>query len=173
MIATAEMGNKNLDVTYYDLDGKEIKDFDAVKGTKVSKAVISSDDVVTGPIEITTKNQPAYANAKLVEDDFYFDKKTQSFSIYTVLGSDYHTILVNLAGGNVSAEQLVEQIKAQAQGSIFQNVSDVYNTSVGHVFTGNLTAETANDLFIIVTSGDGKTTTQYAVQVMPEEAGNN
>ena len=173
MIATAEMGNKNLDVTYYDLDGKEIKDFDAVKGTKVSKAVISYDDVVTGPIEITTKNQPAYANAKLVEDDFYFDKKTQSFSIYTVLGSDYHTILVNLAGGNVSAEQLVEQIKAQAQGSIFQNVSDVYNTSVGHVFTGNLTAETANDLFIIVTSGDGKTTTQYAVQVMPEEAGNN
>ncbi len=34
-------------------------DFDAVKGTKVSKAVISYNDVVTGPIAITTKNQPA------------------------------------------------------------------------------------------------------------------
>ena len=49
----------------------------------------------------------------------------------------------------------------------------MYNTRIGDVFEGNLTAETANDLFIIVTSGDGKTTTQYAVQVMPEEAGNN
>ena len=61
---------------------------------------------------------------------------------------------------------LVEQIKAQAQGSIFQNVSDVYNTSVGHVFTGNLTTETVADLFIDVTSGDGKTTTQYALQIL-------
>ena len=144
-----------------------------MKGTKVSKAVISSDDVVTGPIAITTKNQPAYANAKLVEDDFHFDKESQTFSVYTAPGSDYHTIIVELAGGNVSAEQLVKEIKAQAQGSIFQNVSDVYNTRIGDVFEGNLTTETANDLFIIVTSGDGKTTTQYAVQVMPEEAGNN
>ena len=177
MIDTAKMSAgqnvKNLDVTYYDLDGKEVKDFDAVKGTKVSKAVISYNDVVTGPIEITTKNQPAYANAKLVEDDFHFDKESQTFSVYTAPGSDYHTIIVELAGGNVSAEQLVKEIKAQAQGSIFQNVSDVYNTRIGDVFEGNLTAETANDLFIIVTSGDGKTTTQYAVQVMPEEAGNN
>ena len=177
MIDTAKMSAgqnvKNLDVTYYGLDGKEIKDFDAVKGTKVSKAVISSDDVVTGPIEITTKNQPAYANAKLVEDDFHFDKESQTFRVYTAPGSDYHTIIVELAGGNVSAEQLVKEIKAQAQGSIFQNVSDVYNTRIGDVFEGNLTTETANDLFIIVTSGDGKTTTQYAVQVMPEEAGNN
>ena len=170
MIDTAKMsdyeGVENLDITYYDLDGKEIKDFDAVKGTKVSKAVISSDDVVTGPIAITTKNQPAYANAKLVEDDFHFDKESQTFSVYTAPGSDYHTIIVELAGGNVSAEQLVKEIKAQAQGSIFQNVSDVYNTRIGDVFEGNLTAETANDLFIIVTSGDGKTTTQYAVQIM-------
>ena len=177
MIDTAKMsddeGVENLYITYYDLDGKEIKDFDAVKGTKVSKAVISCNDVVTGPIEITTKNQPAYANAKLVEDDFHFDKESQTFSVYTAPGSDYHTIIVELAGGNVSAEQLVKEIKAQAQGSIFQNVSDVYNTRIGDVFEGNLTAETANDLFIIVTSGDGKTTTQYAVQVMPEEAGNN
>ena len=177
MIDTAKMSAgqnvKNLDVTYYDLDGKEVKNFDAVKGTKVSKAVISYNDVVTGPIEITTKNQPAYANAKLVEDDFHFDKESQTFRVYTAPGSDYHTIIVELAGGNVSAEQLVKEIKAQAQGSIFQNVSDVYNTRIGDVFEGNLTAETANDLFIIVTSGDGKTTTQYAVQVMPEEAGNN
>jgi len=177
MIDTAKMsddeGVENLDITYYDLDGKEIKDFDAVKGTKVSKAVISCNDVVTGPIEITTKNQAAYANAKLVEDDFHFDKESQTFSVYTAPGSDYHTIIVELAGGNVSAEQLVKEIKAQAQGSIFQNVSDVYNTRIGDVFEGNLTTETANDLFIIVTSGDGKTTTQYAVQVMPEEAGNN
>ena len=173
MIKTAEMGNKNLDITYYDLDGKKIENFDEIKGTKVSKAVISSDDVVTGPIEITTKNQPAYANAKLVEADFHFDKESQTFSVYTVPGSDYHTIIVELAGGNVRAEQLVKEIKAQAQGSIFQNVSDVYNTRIGDVFEGNLTTETANDLFIIVTSGDGKTTTQYAVQVMPEEAGNN
>ena len=177
MIDTAKMSAgqnvKNLDVTYYDLDGKKIENFDEIKGTKVSKAVISSGDVVTGPIEITTKNQPAYANAKLVEDDFHFDKESQTFSVYTAPGSDYHTIIVELAGGNVSAEQLVKEIKAQAQGSIFQNVSDVYNTRIGDVFEGNLTAETANDLFIIVTSGDGKTPTQYAVQVMPEEAGNN
>ena len=177
MIDTAKMSAgqnvKNLDVTYYDLDGKKIENFDEIKGTKVSKAVISYNDVVTGPIEITTKNQPAYANAKLVEDDFHFDKESQTFSVYTAPGSDYHTIIVKLAGGNVSAEQLVKEIKAQAQGSIFQNVSDVYNTRIGDVFEGNLTAETANDLFIIVTSGDGKTTTQYAVQVMPEEAGNN
>ena len=177
MIDTAKMSAgqnvKNLDVTYYDLDGKKIENFDEIKGTKVSKAVISYTDVVTGPIEITTKNQPAYANAKLVEDDFHFDKESQTFSVYTASGSDYHTIIVELAGGNVSAEQLVKEIKAQAQGSIFQNVSDVYNTRIGDVFEGNLTAETANDLFIIVTSGDGKTTTQYAVQVMPEEAGNN
>ena len=177
MIDTAKMSAgqnvKNLDVTYYDLDGKKIENFDEIKGTKVSKAVISYTDVVTGPIEITTKNQPAYANAKLVEDDFHFDKESQTFSVYTAPGSDYHTIIVKLAGGNVSAEQLVKEIKAQAQGSIFQNVSDVYNTRIGDVFEGNLTAETANDLFIIVTSGDGKTTTQYAVQVMPEEAGNN
>ena len=120
----------------------------------------------SGVIEITTKNQPAYANAKLVEDDFHFDKESQTFSVYTNPGSDYHTIIVELAGGNVSAEQLVKEIKAQAQGSIFQNVSDVYNTRIGDVFEGNLTAETVNDLFIIVTSGDGKTTTQYAVQIM-------
>ena len=46
----------------------------------------------------------------------------------------------------------------------------MYNTRIGDVFEGNLTAETVNDLFIIVTSGDGKTTTQYAEMCIRDSA---
>ena len=154
MIATAEMGNKNLDVTYYDLDGKEIKDFDAVKGTKVSKAVISSDKVVTGPIEITTKNQAAYINAALKDGKYNFEAAKQSITV--VEGS----ITVNTNAQTVNVTNLKALLKAAALGTNYQTI-EVYNTNDVELASG----EVANDMYVKVTAWDGKTTATYQITV--------
>ena len=154
MIATAEMGNKNLDVTYYDLDGKKIENFDEIKGTKVSKAVISSDKVVTGPIEITTKNQAAYINAALKEGDYNFEAAKQSITVAE--GS----ITVNTNAQTVNVTNLKALLKAAALGTNYQTI-EVYNTNDVELASG----EVANDMYVKVTAWDGKTTATYQITV--------
>ena len=154
MIKTAEMGNKNLDVTYYDLDGKKIENFDEIKGTKVSKAVISSDKVVTGPIEITTKNQAAYINAALKEGDYNFEAAKQS--IIVAEGS----ITVNTNAQTVNVTNLKALLKAAALGTNYQTI-EVYNTNDVELASG----EVANDMYVKVTAWDGKTTATYQITV--------
>ena len=154
MIKTAEMGNKNLDVTYYDLDGKKIENFDEIKGTKVSKAVISSDKVVTGPIEITTKNQAAYINAALKEGDYSFEAAKQSITVAE--GS----ITVNTNAQTVNVTNLKALLKAAALGTNYQTI-EVYNTNDVELASG----EVANDMYVKVTAWDGKTTATYQITV--------
>ena len=154
MIKTAEMGNKNLDVTYYDLDGKKIENFDEIKGTKVSKAVISSDKVVTGPIEITTKNQAAYINAALKEGNYNFEAAKQSITV--VEGS----ITVNTNAQTVNVTNLKALLKAAALGTNYQTI-EVYNTNDVELASG----EVANDMYVKVTAWDGKTTATYQITV--------
>ena len=158
MIDTAKMSDdedvENLDITYYDLDGKEIKDFDAVKGTKVSKAVISSDDVVTGPIEITTKNQAAYINAALKEGNYNFEAAKQSITVAE--GS----ITVNTNAQTVNVTNLKALLKAAALGTNYQTI-EVYNTNDVELASG----EVANDMYVKVTAWDGKTTATYQITV--------
>ena len=158
MIDTAKMsddeGVENLDITYYGLDGKEIKDFDAVKGTKVSKAVISSDDVVTGPIEITTKNQAAYINAALKVGNYNFEAAKQSITV--VEGS----ITVNTNAQTVNVTNLKALLKAAALGTNYQTI-EVYNTNDVELASG----EVANDMYVKVTAWDGKTTATYQITV--------
>ena len=154
MIKTAEMGNKNLDVTYYDLDGKKIENFDEIKGTKVSKAVISSDRVVTDPIEITTKNQAAYINAALKEGNYNFEAAKQSINV--VEGS----ITVNTNAQTVNVTNLKALLKAAALGTNYQTI-EVYNTNDVELASG----EVANDMYVKVTAWDGKTTATYQITV--------
>ena len=154
MIKTAEMGNKSLDVTYYDLDGKKIENFDEIKGTKVSKAVISSDKVVTGPIEITTKNQAAYINAALKEGDYNFEAAKQSITVAE--GS----ITVNTNAQTVNVTNLKALLKAAALGTNYQTI-EVYNTNDVELASG----EVANDMYVKVTAWDGKTTATYQITV--------
>ena len=158
MIDTAKMSAgqnvKNLDVTYYDLDGKKIENFDEIKGTKVSKAVISSDDVVTGPIEITTKNQAAYINAALKEGNYNFEAAKQSITVAE--GS----ITVNTNAQTVNVTNLKALLKAAALGTNYQTI-EVYNTNDVELASG----EVANDMYVKVTAWDGKTTATYQITV--------
>ena len=158
MIDTAKMSDdedvENLDITYYDLDGKEIKDFDAVKGTKVSKAVISSDKVVTGPIEITTKNQAAYINAALKDGKYSFEAAKQSITV------GEGSITVNTNAQTVNVTNLKALLKAAALGTNYQTI-EVYNTNDVELASG----EVANDMYVKVTAWDGKTTATYQITV--------
>ncbi len=158
MIDTAKMSAgqnvKNLDVTYYDLDGKKIENFDEIKGTKVSKAVISSGDVVTGPIEITTKNQAAYINAALKEGNYNFEAAKQSITVAE--GS----ITVNTNAQTVNVTNLKALLKAAALGTNYQTI-EVYNTNDVEPASG----EVANDMYVKVTAWDGKTTATYQITV--------
>ena len=158
MIDTAKMSAgqnvKNLDVTYYGLDGKKIENFDAVKGTKVSKAVISYTDVVTGPIEITTKNQAAYINAALKEGNYNFEAAKQSITVAE--GS----ITVNTNAQTVNVTNLKALLKAAALGTNYQTI-EVYNTNDVELAS----VEVANDMYVKVTAWDGKTTATYQITV--------
>lgn len=158
MIDTAKMSAdqnvKNLDVTYYDLDGKKIENFDEIKGTKVSKAVISSDKVVTGPIEITTKNQAAYINAALKVGKYSFEAAKQSITV------GEGSITVNTNAQTVNVTNLKALLKAAALGTNYQTI-EVYNTNDVELASG----EVANDMYVKVTAWDGKTTATYQITV--------
>ena len=158
MIDTAKMSAdqsvKNLDVTYYDLDGKKIENFDEIKGTKVSKAVISSDKVVTGPIEITTKNQAAYINAALKDGKYSFEAAKQSITV------GEGSITVNTNAQTVNVTNLKALLKAAALGTNYQTI-EVYNTNDVEPASG----EVANDMYVKVTAWDGKTTATYQITV--------
>ena len=164
MIDTAKMSAgqnvKNLDVTYYDLDGKKIENFDEIKGTKVSKAVISSGDVVTGPIEITTKNQAAYINAALKVGNYNFEAAKQSITVAE--GS----ITVNTNAQTVNVTNLKALLKAAALGTNYQTI-EVYNTNDVELASG----EVANDMYVKVTAWDGKTTATYQITVEANPVG--
>ena len=179
MIDTAKMGAgqyvKDLDITYYDLDGKKIENFDEIKGTKVSKAVISCTDKVYAPIAITTKNQAAYPVAKLEPVlDAKFDSGTQSFSInntFTSVPQLEYTIVVDKAPeGDVSATNLIEALKPFL-GTNFQKILGVFNTQGTDPYTGNLTPNgfvlldgyEGSDFIVRVQAWDGKTVQVYHI----------
>ena len=158
MIDTAKMGAgqyvKDLDITYYDLDGKKIENFDEIKGTKVSKAVISCTDKVYAPIAITTKNQAAHTNAALKDGNYNFEAAKQSITV--VEGS----ITVNTNAQTVNVTNLKALLKAAALGTNYQTI-EVYDTNDVELASG----EVANDMYVKVTAWDGKTTATYQITV--------
>ena len=142
------------DVTVTLKEYEKIENFDEIKGTKVSKAVISSDKVVTDPIEITTKNQAAYINAALKEGNYNFEAAKQSITVAE--GS----ITVNTNAQTVNVTNLKALLKAAALGTNYQTI-EVYNTNDVELASG----EVANDMYVKVTAWDGKTTATYQITV--------
>ena len=170
MIKTAEMGNKNLDITYYDLDGKKIENFDEIKGTEVSKAVISYDKVVTGPIEITTKNQAAYTNAALTAGSYLFENLKQSVTVSNfdkpypahapAKYPTYGWIVVDAKDQSVTVKDLVALLKSEAiMGTNYQEIVGYLSTQVDE------TSGLESDGYVLVKAWDGTTVAKYLVQV--------
>ena len=166
---TVDVTNLIDHVTYYDLDGKEVKNFDAAKGTKVSKAVISYNDVVTGPIEITTKNQAAYTNAALTDGTYYFENQKQTVAVQnfpnvypaygTVKYPTYGYITVNGEGSSVTVADLVDLLKSdEILGTNYQEIVGYTSTQVDDA------SGLENDGYVLVKAWDGTTVAKYLVQ---------
>ena len=159
-IDTAKMNDgqsiKNLDVTYYGLDGKEVTL--AAEGTKVSKAVISYTGVVTAPIEITTTKQDAASWKYLNDGEKTFASKIQSANIVSAEDGGTITVVVP-TGTDVTVDDL-KDLLATAKKCEFQSI-EIYNTSMTSHATGNL----ASDMIVKVTSWDKTGSSTYNITV--------
>ena len=159
-IDTAKMNDgqsiKNLDVTYYGLDGKEVTL--AAEGTKVSKAVISYTGVVTAPIEITTTKQAAASWKYLNDGEKTFASKIQSANIVSAEDGGTITVVVP-TGTDVTVDDL-KDLLATAKKCEFQSI-EIYNTSMTSHATGNL----ASDMIVKVTSWDKTGSSTYNITV--------
>ena len=169
MIDTAKMSAgqyvKNLDITYYDLDGKEIKDFDAVKGTKVSKAVISCTDKVYAPIAITTAKQAAADKNLLIEGPYAVAGNEQGVVIDNEKDEDgyrYINVVTDTEEQSFTVANLRNALK-QAQKCNFQKV-EFFNTDL-ETPVENEKDPVASDMIVKVTSWDGSKTALYRVLV--------
>ena len=166
MIDTAKMSAgqyvKNLDITYYDLDGKEIKDFDAVKGTKVSKAVISCTDKVYAPIVITTTKQDAADKNNLNEGTYNVPGYGQEIQVSNEVAEGYKTIFVTDAGETFTLANLRNALK-QALKCDFQKV-EFFNTDFQTPIADEET-QVKSDMLVKVTSWDGTKTAEYQIIV--------
>jgi len=159
-IDTAKMNDgqsiKNLDVTYYGLDGKEVTL--AAEGTKVSKAVISYTGVVTAPIEITTTKQAAASWKYLNDGEKTFASKIQSANI--VSAEDGGTITVVVPTGTDVTVDNLKTLLDTAKKCEFQSI-EIYNTDMKTLATGNL----ASDMVVKVTSWDKTGSSTYNITV--------
>ena len=150
---------KNLDVTYYGLDGKEVTL--AAEGTKVSKAVISYTDVVTAPIAITTTKQAAASWKYLSDGEKTFASKIQSANI--VSAEDGGTIRVVVPTGTDVTVDDLKDLLATAKKCEFQSI-EIYNTSM----TSHATGDLASDMIVKVTSWDKTGFSTYNITVVAE-----
>ena len=163
-IDTAKMNDgqsiKNLDVTYYGLDGKEVTLAD--EGTKVSKAVISYTGVVTAPIEITTTKQERANWCELKPGTYTYEALSQTIVVAGDKNSAAaeRTITVNKAGGDVSGKNLKDKLVAEALYCPFEKV-EVLNTDA----TTPVTDELGNGMFVRVTSWDGTLSIDYQIVI--------
>ena len=152
----ADQNIKNLDVTYYGLDGKEVTL--AREGTKVSKAVISYNGIVTGPIVITTTKQDAASWKYLNDGEKTFASKIQSATIVSAKDGGTITVVVP-TGTDVTVDDL-KDLLATAKKCEFQSI-EIYNTSMTSHATGNL----ASDMIVKVTSWDKTGSSTYNITV--------
>ena len=147
---------KNLDVTYYGLDGKEVTL--AAEGTKVSKAVISYNGIVTAPIVITTTKQAAASWKYLNDGEKTFASKIQSANI--VSAEDGGTITVVVPTGTDVTVDNLKTLLDTAKKCEFQSI-EIYNTDMKTLATGNL----ASDMVVKVTSWDETGSSTYNITV--------
>ena len=152
----ADQNIKNLDVTYYGLDGKEVTL--APEGTKVSKAVISYNGIVTGPIVITTTNQDAASWKYLNDGEKTFASKIQSATIVSAEDGGTITVVVP-TGTDVTVDDL-KDLLATAKKCEFQSI-EIYNTSM----TSHATGDLASDMIVKVTSWDKTGSYTYNITV--------
>ena len=152
----ADQNIKNLDVTYYGLDGKEVTL--APEGTQVSKAVISYNGIVTGPIEITTNKQAAASWKYLNDGEKTFASKIQSATI--VSAGDGGTITVVVPTGTDVTVDDLKDLLATAKKCEFQSI-EIYNTSM----TSHATGDLASDMIVKVTSWDKTGSSTYNITV--------
>ena len=155
----ADQNIKNLDVTYYGLDGKEVTL--APEGTKVSKAVISYNGIVTGPIEITTTNQDAASWKYLNDGEKTFASKIQRATIVSAEDGGTITVVVP-TGTDVTVDDL-KDLLATAKKCEFQSI-EIYNTSM----TSHATGDLASDMIVKVTSWDKTGSSTYNITVVAE-----
>ena len=153
----ADQNIKNLDVTYYGLDGKEVTL--APEGTKVSKAVISYNGIVTGPIVITTTNQDAASWKYLNDGEKTFASKIQSATIVSAEDGGTITVVVP-TGTDVTVDDL-KDLLATAKKCEFQSI-EIYNTSM----TSHATGDLASDMIVKVTSWDKTGSSTYNITVV-------
>ena len=152
----ADQNIKNLDVTYYGLDGKEVTL--APEGTKVSKAVISYNGIVTGPIAITTTKQAAASWKYLNDGEKTFASKIQSATIVSAEDGGTITVVVP-TGTDVTVDDL-KDLLATAKKCEFQSI-EIYNTSM----TSHATGDLASDMIVKVTSWDKTGSSTYNITV--------
>ena len=156
----ADQSIKNLDVTYYGLDGKEVTL--APEGTKVSKAVISYNGIVTGPIVITTTNQDAADKNNLNEGTYNVPGYGQKIQVSNEVAEGYKTIFVTDAGETFTLANLRNALK-QALKCDFQKV-EFFNTDFQTPIADEET-QVKSDMLVKVTSWDGTKTAEYQIIV--------
>ena len=166
MIDTAKMSAgqyvKDLDITYYDLDGKKIENFDEIKGTKVSKAVISCTDKVYAPIAITTAKQDAADKNNLNEGTYNVPGYGQKIEVSNEVVEGYKTIFVTDAGESFTLANLRNALK-QALKCDFQKV-EFFDTDFKTPIADEET-QVASDMLVKVTSWDTSKTAEYQILV--------
>ena len=156
----ADQSIKNLDVTYYGLDGKEVTL--APEGTKVSKAVISYNGIVTGSIVITTTNQDAADKNNLNEGTYNVPGYGQKIQVSNEVAEGYKTIFVTDAGETFTLANLRNALK-QALKCDFQKV-EFFNTDFQTPIADEET-QVKSDMLVKVTSWDGTKTAEYQIIV--------
>ena len=164
MISTIEMGQKDIDdftVTYYNGDTKIGSDLDE-KGTEVTKAVISYNDVVTDPIVITTTKQVAANKNHLNEGTYNVPGYGQEIQVSNEVVEGYKTIYVTDADETFTVANLRNALK-QALKCDFQKV-EFFNTDFKTPVTNEET-QVKSDMLVKVTSWDGTKDAEYQVIV--------
>ena len=160
MIATAKMGNEDLNVKYFDKDGKEVTL--ASEGTKVAYAEVSYGTVVTDEIVITTTKQERANWCELKTGTYTYEALSQTIVVAGDKTSEAanRTITVNKAGGDVSGKNLKDKLVAEALYCPFEKV-EVLNTDATEAVTGELD----NGMFVRVTSWDGTLSIDYQIVI--------
>ena len=159
MIATAKMGNEDLNVKYFDKDGKEVTL--ASEGTKVAYAEVSYGTVVTDEIVITTTKQERANWCELKTGTYTYNALPQTITVEGDKNSAAadRKIIVQKAGGDVTGKNLKDKLVAEALYCPFEKV-EVYNTDATETVTGDL----GNGMFVRVTSWDGSLSIDYQIE---------
>ncbi len=165
-IASVKMGGTTMDaadytVTYYKADGTKIGTELDAKGTQVGYAVISSNEKVSGDVEITVSKQERANWDEFVTGTYHYDALVQSITIAGDASSEASArkITVTKAGGDVTAQNLKDKL-AEAKYCTFETI-EVYNTDQTTIATGEL----ASGMFVKVTSWDGSNSLLWQIEI--------